>query len=47
LGIVTSIPEIVTVVSLLRLRNVSAAISDILGSTLFSCLILAVVDLVY
>jgi hypothetical protein len=26
---------------------VSAAISDILGSTLFSCLILAVVDLVY
>jgi Ca2+/Na+ antiporter len=47
LGIVTSIPEIITVIVLLRLKNINAAISDILGSNMFSCLILSIVDLIY
>lgn len=47
LGIVTSIPEIITVITLLRLGNINAAISDILGSTIFSCVILSIVDLSY
>jgi cation:H+ antiporter len=46
LGIVTSIPEIVTVITLLRLKNVDAAITDILGSNLFSLVIMGFVDLV-
>lgn len=47
LGIVTSIPELITVLTLMRLRNINAAIGDILGSNMFSCLILSIVDLVY
>jgi Ca2+/Na+ antiporter len=47
LGIVTSIPETITVITLLKLKNVNAAISDILGSNMFSCLILSIVDLIY
>lgn len=47
LGIVTSIPETITVITLLRLKNINAAISDILGSNMFSCLILSIVDLIY
>lgn len=47
LGIVTSIPETITVISLLKLKNVNAAFGDILGSNMFTCLILSVVDLVY
>ncbi|MDR1234655.1 MAG: hypothetical protein LBJ97_01025 [Mycoplasmataceae bacterium] len=47
LGIVTSIPELITVITLLKLQNVNAAIGDILGSNMFSCLILSIVDLVY
>jgi Ca2+/Na+ antiporter len=31
----------------MRLRNINAAIGDILGSNMFSCLILSIVDLVY
>lgn len=47
LGIVTSIPEIITVLTLLKLKNINAAIGDILGSNMFSCAILSIVDLVY
>jgi Ca2+/Na+ antiporter len=47
LGIVTSIPETITVISLLKLKNINAAFGDILGSNMFTCLILSIVDLVY
>jgi Ca2+/Na+ antiporter len=47
LGIVTSIPEMITVITLLKLKNVNAAIGDILGSNMFSCLILSIIDLIY
>jgi Ca2+/Na+ antiporter len=45
-GIVTSIPEIVTVLTLLKIGDSEAAITDILGSNIFSCFILGFNDLV-
>lgn len=42
LGISTSIPEIVMVITLLRLKNINTAFSDIFGSNMFSILILAI-----
>jgi Ca2+/Na+ antiporter len=43
---VTSIPEIITIITLLKIGDVDAAVSDVLGSNIFSCLIIGVEELI-
>lgn len=45
LGITTSLPEVVTTFSLLKLNNFNMAISNMLGSNIFNFLVLAISDL--
>lgn len=45
LGITTSLPEVVTTFSLLKLNNYNMAISNMLGSNIFNFLVLAISDL--
>ena len=47
LGLSTSLPEISTVVSAMRLRQYEMAISDILGTNLFNIALIFLVDAVY
>lgn len=47
LGFATSLPEISTVVSAMRLRQYEMAISDILGTNLFNVALIFLVDAVY
>ncbi|WP_420473738.1 sodium:calcium antiporter [Noviherbaspirillum sp. ST9] len=47
LGLATSLPEISTVVSAMRLRQYEMAISDILGTNLFNVALIFLVDAVY
>lgn len=47
LGIATSVPELTAVLALVRLKNFSAAASNIVGSNLFNFLVLSVVDILY
>ena len=46
LGITTSMPEVVTFITLIKLNNYSMALLDIIGSNLFNLLIIAIGDLV-
>lgn len=46
LGITTSMPEVVTFITLIKLNNYSMALLDIIGSNLFNLLIIAMGDLV-
>lgn len=46
LGITTSMPEVVTFITLINLDNYSMALLDIIGSNLFNLLIIAMGDLV-
>lgn len=46
LGITTSMPEVVTFITLINLNNYSMALLDIIGSNLFNLLIIAMGDLV-
>lgn len=45
LGITTSLPEVVTTFSLLKLNNFNMAISNMLGSNIFNFLVLSISDL--
>lgn len=45
LGITTSLPEVVTTFTLLKLNNFNMAISNMLGSNIFNFLVLAISDL--
>jgi len=47
LGFATSLPEISTVVSAMRLRRYEMAISDILGTNLFNVALIFLIDAVY
>lgn len=47
LGVVTSLPELVSSFNLARLRNFNAAFGNVLGSNLFNFLILVVADMSY
>lgn len=47
LGITTSLPEVITFISLIKLNNYDMALSDILGSNLFNLLVLAIGDLIF
>ena len=46
LGITTSLPEVITFLSLIKLNNYDMALSDILGSNLFNLLVLAIGDII-
>ena len=46
LGITTSLPEVITFVSLIKLNNYDMALANIVGSNLFNLLVLAFGDLV-
>lgn len=46
LGVVTSLPEIITFYKLIQLNNYNLALSDIVGSNLFNLLVLAVGDFI-
>ena len=45
LGITTSLPEVVTTFSLIKLNNYNMAISNIIGSNIFNFLVLSISDL--
>ncbi len=45
LGITTSLPEVITFITLIRLNNYDMAVIDILGSNIFNFLILGINDL--
>lgn len=45
LGITTSLPEVITFITLVKLNNYDMAITDILGSNIFNFLVLATNDL--
>jgi cation:H+ antiporter len=47
LGVVTSLPELVSSFNLARLRNFNAAFGNVLGSNLFNFLILVISDMTY
>ena len=47
LGVATSLPEIVSTFSLVRLGNLDAGYGNILGSCLFNFLVLAIADILY
>lgn len=47
LGVATSLPEIVSTFSLVRLGNLDAGYGNILGSCLFNFLVLAIADVLY
>lgn len=47
LGVVTSLPELVSSFNLARLRNFNAAFGNVLGSNLFNFLILVIADMSY
>lgn len=45
LGITTSLPEVITFITLIRLNNYDMAITDILGSNIFNLFVLGINDL--
>lgn len=45
LGIVTSFPEVITFISLMKMNNFDMALSDIIGSNFFNLLVLAIGDI--
>lgn len=45
LGITTSMPEVITFIALIKMKNFDLALSDIIGSNLFNLLILAIGDI--
>lgn len=47
LGIITSMPEVITFISLINLKNYDMAISDIIGSNLFNLLVIAIGDIMF
>jgi len=46
LGITTSLPEVITFISLIKLNNYDMALSDIIGSNLFNTFVLAIGDII-
>ena len=46
LGVTTSLPEVITFISLIKLNNYDMALSDIVGSNLFNLLVLAIGDII-
>ena len=47
IGITTSLPEVVSVYTLLRINNFNLAFASIIGSNIFNLLILAIADICY
>ncbi len=47
LGVATSLPEVITCLELVRLKNFNMAINDIYGSCMFNLLILTIADIFY
>ncbi|MDD5979704.1 MAG: hypothetical protein PUC23_01145 [bacterium] len=47
LGITTSLPEVITFISLIKLENYDMALSDIIGSNLFNLLVLSIGDIIF
>ncbi|MGL5977990.1 MAG: sodium:calcium antiporter [Erysipelotrichaceae bacterium] len=47
LGIATSLPEVTSSISLIRMKNFNVAIGSILGSNLFNFLVLCIADVLY
>lgn len=47
LGITTSLPEVITFISLIKLNNYDMALSDIIGSNLFNLLVIAIGDIIF
>ncbi len=46
LGIVTSLPEVITFIALIKLNSYDLALSDIIGSILFNLLVFAIGDII-
>lgn len=46
LGITTSLPEVITFITLVKLKSFDMAVTDILGSNIFNCFILGINDFI-
>ncbi len=47
LGITTSLPEVITFISLIKLNNYDMALSDIIGSNLFNLIVISIGDIIF
>jgi Ca2+/Na+ antiporter len=47
LAIITSAPEVVSMFTLFKIGNIRGGISDIVGSSLFDCILLAIIEISY